>query len=475
MGKSNWSIKEIEYLIKNHRDEDYEVIAQKLNRTESSIKKKVNRLGLSSTGQWTMYEIMYIIYQYDLKKPIWNVEGLIQNISSRMGVSEDDVEKLLVQLGIIFRQEARINFKLVKKMSEKGYTAKEIAKKLSLHPSTLHDHVRKFNEKLNEDEKIDFSNKPKIPKKEHSALVKMYLQGMSCSEVAKKMGEKLEKDVNRKAVERRLDDMGIERRSPDDLVCLKREHDTRKMKLDLDRERDGWYLGWIISDGHCKDKNVSITQKFEKDENKETFRISLTAVLDGAHVSESDYKKDDKICTFTYCNLHFMENLGDYIYLNDGASNKKTETVHLKDEVKKNANHDFLRGLLRGVYEGDGSINPNNRRITLVYTKSEKLADDIRWICSELGVEKDDIHKGYIPRDDLWSIRAGKDGVVYELIELMYGCDRRRDLIHNFVQPRKRKKCKEVWNELLENPRNRIRARTQTSVLEFKDGMHKKK
>ncbi|MFW6172180.1 MAG: LAGLIDADG family homing endonuclease [Elusimicrobiota bacterium] len=447
MKRAKWSIKEIEYLVKNFDKRSYKEIANELDKTQPSIAHKVSRLGLTNSGDWIKREVTFVLDRYKKEKPIWNFDDFTKEISRNVDKSVDEIKDELSIFGILNPQKRIFDWEWIKEKSEQGWTAKKIAEKLSFNHSAFLRRVRHFNEKLPENKKIDFSNKPKIPEEEYPTLVRMYFQGMSCNEIAEEMERKLGMSIARKTVGRRLEEMDIKKRSAQNRANISKKYDYRRKKLDLTKNGDGWFLGLVITDGCISEKQnrIQITQNFKNERDKNSFVERLKYILNFDNINEMY----EEAYTFTICSEELAKNIKDYIKYGYEKSNEKFDNIHLKEHTKNNASKDFLRGLLRGVYEGDGTIsNPDkiNPRFA-IYTASKRFMKDIRWLLTTLGIDEDRIKKQIDDRKEnvVFQLRISQKDSVSKIIQLMY----EHAEAHRFYQPEKKRRCDKALEHLV--------------------------
>lgn len=143
-------------------------------------------------------------------------------------------------------------------------------------------------------------------------------------------------------------------------------------KIKLNRQ-SGILFGFFLSEGHTSKKSTNIGYSFHIKEifYKNIIEKSLKEIF---NITSSIYMTEKDNCIRILFNDRALHNL--YKEMGQGVYNKKP----LKEFY--NAPDDFLKGLLYGIFCGDGRLN--NPQVSL-HIKSDELLYFTKWILSKFG------------------------------------------------------------------------------------------
>lgn len=151
-----------------------------------------------------------------------------------------------------------------------------------------------------------------------------------------------------------------------------RQHSTIPETFELTYE-NGVFIGLFIAEGNIHSSHITITN------NDETVRLFVKNWFSKFNIQCVERTRINKIngTTTTICGSSSI--MAEFItkLVGHGAENK-----HVPNEAYI-SNKDFVRGLISGYISGDGYISRNSINSS---SCSERLTEDIAFLCSRLGV-----------------------------------------------------------------------------------------
>ncbi|MDY6789148.1 MAG: LAGLIDADG family homing endonuclease [Candidatus Nanohaloarchaea archaeon] len=143
--------------------------------------------------------------------------------------------------------------------------------------------------------------------------------------------------------------------------------------MELNRST-GWFAGMYLSDGHAMRDHVSITN------NNSSIRRSIAEKAEelGLGYMEVSSSSGFNESTTVQINSSLLSDLYHRLF-GSAAGDKR-----LPDWVL-NAGSEFIQGLLRGYFDGDGNIHPD-RKVIRASSNSEELVRDIAMLLSTQGI-----------------------------------------------------------------------------------------
>jgi DNA-directed RNA polymerase subunit A" len=136
----------------------------------------------------------------------------------------------------------------------------------------------------------------------------------------------------------------------------------------------GWFIGAYLAEGNSTKYYISISnlnEEFLSKVRKFADKYNLTY---NEYDNERGFAKGHDIRINSSLLSNFMRNI-----CNSGASKKKLP------EFAYGANEEFVCGLLRGYFDGDGSINIQ-RKVIRISSSSKELIDGIALLLNRLGI-----------------------------------------------------------------------------------------
>ncbi len=145
---------------------------------------------------------------------------------------------------------------------------------------------------------------------------------------------------------------------------------SRTLELDFDF---GYFLGIYLADGHATKHFVSISNT--RDEVIEIVRrfAEKLGIKTAEYDNNSGFSKSYGIRLYSSVLSEFVRNFGS-----------KADDKRIPDFVF-GAEHEFVKGLLRGYFDGDGSVSVERKNIR-VFSPSKELIDGIALLLTRFGI-----------------------------------------------------------------------------------------
>ena len=145
---------------------------------------------------------------------------------------------------------------------------------------------------------------------------------------------------------------------------------TRTLELDFDL---GYFLGIYLADGYSTKHFVSISNT-----NKEVIEIvkrfaERLGIKTAEYDNHSGFSKSHDVRLYSSVLSEFVQNFG---------SNAKEKKI---PDFVFSAEREFVRGLLQGYFDGDGSVSVERKTIR-VFSSSKELIDGIALLLTRFGI-----------------------------------------------------------------------------------------
>lgn len=294
---------------------------------------------------------------------------------------------------------SRSDEKSVIKLYNDGYSAYEIQDILDIEATTIYKWLKKNNIRAVGQRKTRKKNfrSEKLEQK----IIEMYVNGFAANKIVKKIGYKTTKSVYDI-----LEKYNIKRRTNEDYHNFNIDYFEK-----INTKEKAYLLGWLISDGwvytnsngigiQLQDRDIKIIKLFKKELNS-TAKIS------------DCYKKnyDKPMKRIIFISAKTKNDLKKY-----GVVEKKAKKTYLPNLKNK-----FIRHLLRGILEGDGSVFFYNKTnsIHIIFNGSKKIIQEIRdFLSKRLRISKPKIVENACHRV-CWT---SYEEVMKILCYIYYGC-----------------------------------------------------
>lgn len=206
----------------------------------------------------------------------------------------------------------------------------------------------------------------------------------------------------------------------------------------IDTEEKAYFLGLIITDGcvhktRNKQASVSITLHDNDTYLLERFKAAVN--------SNKKITNDGRGCSSI---MILSDKMADDLAKYGVVPNKSFATIFPKDI----ANLDLYGHLLRGIFDGDGSMSfyrrqnrtSHDRKIRLCQGNRQFLIDIIDFLYDNFGIKKTSIRE---EKDNLWSFSYRKNSSLLSLIDLLYKNA-------SIYMKRKKEICEKIKCEIIE-------------------------
>ena len=230
---------------------------------------------------------------------------------------------------------------------------------------------------------------------EQKDILQMYLEGKSTYEIAKKYS------YYAKSVRNFLTEKGIKTQSMQEFANKRRF--VKENSFSEKTNETLYWLGILATDGCIsKDGRVSLSFKTEDEEHLTKFSGYLKSSLS---ICRSIHCKNGGLMSkVSFRNKKITETLNNY-----GITNNKSFTLKINTEIT----FDFLRG----VIDGDGSIDSKRRRIRIVSASREFIEQLSKFLISNTINHK---VYNFSPKKNLYEICIQQQETLLKLINNLY-------------------------------------------------------
>lgn len=274
-----------------------------------------------------------------------------------------------------------------------------IAKEIGRSQSCVERNLRKMG--------VDISMqclmlKSKIPKAEHENICTMYINGSTAEEIGKIYG------VTGNTIYKILNKYNIPIRKGCRRSIIK-NHDIFNI---IDNNEKAYWLGWMITDGSIicnrNRKNRSNVISFQL-KACDKYIVENFANFVGADISKVHINKKGTMAYFSFASEKMSLDLSKY-----GVVPNKTG-IQFMPTIK----NEFMPFLLRGIFEGNGSIyKTKSGYLSCAFYGSYQLIDDI----VELLQSQDIFERHKVTnRGVIASYHIGNKNSISKLFDYMYG------------------------------------------------------